>query len=76
MSKNFPYSKVSLCRDTPTWPKIKVVLQVSHRYFFEVKVETVKLMQERDDFWLYMSAQIKQATFTNIIAIWTCWGSL
>ncbi len=54
---------------------IKVVAGGSHGYFFEVKVETVKLIGGR---WflrlLYMSAQIVQMmAFTQTMVIWTPW---
>ncbi len=61
---------------------VKVVLEGYHRYFFGVKVKTVKLIGGRRFLaarsglnvrrLLYMSAQIIQMmAFTQIMAIWT-----
>ena len=62
---SYIYFDFTLC----TFNHVKVVLEGYHRYFFGVKVKTVKLMTLR---LLYMPAQIMQMmAFTQIMAIWT-----
>ncbi len=65
-------SKVEIHDRQMLFQTFKVVLEGYHRYFFGVKVKTVKLIGGRRLRLLYMPAQVIQMmAFTQIMAIWT-----